>query len=155
MKEHGISLRAAAECDMPDLLEWRNHPETRKSSFNTDSITPEAHEAWFKKKLVSAETVIYIAMSGSDKIGSARFEDTGEAIRTSVMLNQAFFGKRLGSKVIAIETKKYKSEKKPSKPLVAEIKTSNAASIRAFAKADFKESFVTLVHAGEEEKNDA
>lgn len=116
---------------------------------------PETHEAWFKKKLVSAETVIYIAMSGSDKIGAVRFDAAGEAVKTSVMLNPAFFGQGLGSKVIAIGTEKYLRENRPAKPIVAEIKTDNAASIKAFAKAGFKESFVTLVHNDKGKKNDA
>lgn len=141
-----IDLRAATVADMADLLEWRNHPETRKSSFNTDAITPEAHEAWFKKKLASTDTVIYIAISGTDKLGTIRFEDNGETIKTSVMLNPAFFRQGLGSKVIAIGTEKYRMEKKTARPIFAEIKTDNAASLRAFAKAGFKESFVTLIY---------
>ncbi len=145
-EEKTISLRTATEADMADLLEWRNHPDTRKSSFNTDIITPEAHEAWFKRKSASADTLIYIAMSGTDKLGTIRFEDNGEAIKTSVMLNPAFFGQGLGSKVIAIGMEKYRREKRPAKPIVAEIKTGNLASLRAFAKAGFKESFVTLVY---------
>ncbi len=153
-EEMTISLRTATETDMADLLAWRNHPETRKSSFNTDAITPEAHEAWFKKKLASTDTLIYIAISGTDKLGTIRFEDNGEAIKTSVMLNPAFFGRGLGSKVIAIGIEKYRMEKRPTKPIVAEIKTGNAASLKAFAKAGFKENFVTLVYEDKGKRND-
>lgn len=146
VKEH-LRLGIVEECDMA------NHPDTRKCSFNTDTITPEGHEAWFKKKLASADTVIYIAMSGKDKIGTIRFEDIGETIKTSVMLNPAFFGQGLGSKVIAIGTEKYLREKRPAKPIVAEIKTGNTASLRAFAKAGFNESFVALVYEDKGKKN--
>ncbi|MEK6759607.1 MAG: GNAT family N-acetyltransferase [Deltaproteobacteria bacterium] len=148
-----ISLRYADGSDMADLLEWRNHPDTRKSSFNTDAITPEAHEAWFKKKLASTDTVIYIAISGTDKLGTIRFEDNGETIKTSVMLNPSFFGQGLGAKVVAIGTEKYLREKSPANPIIAEIKTDNTASLKAFAKAGFKESFVTLIYEDKGKKN--
>lgn len=153
-EDNMISLRTATEADMADLLEWRNHPETRKASFNMDAIAPEAHEAWFKRKIASPETLIYIAISGKDKLGTVRFEDDGETIKTSVMLNPAFFGQGLGSKVISIATEKYLREKRPAKPIVAEIKTGNAASLRAFAKAGFKESFVTLIYEDKGNRDD-
>lgn len=149
-----ISLRTATEADMADLLAWRNHPETRGASFNTDPITPESHEAWFKRKLASPETLIYIAMSETEKLGTIRFEDNGETIKTSVMLNPAFFGQGLGPKVIAIGTEKYLREKRPAKPIVAEIKTGNTASLKAFAKAGFKESFVTLIYEDRGNRDD-
>lgn len=149
-----VDLRTATEADMADLLEWRNHPETRGASFNTEMIMPEAHEAWFKRKLASTDTVIYIAVSGKDKLGTVRFEDDGETIKTSVMLNPAFFGQGLGSKVISIATEKYLREKRPAKPIVAEIKTGNTASLRAFAKAGFKESFVTLIYEDKGNRDD-
>lgn len=149
-----ISLRTATEADMTDLLAWRNHPETREASFNKDMITPEAHEAWFRRKLASPETLIYIAFSGNDKLGTVRFEDGGETIKTSIMLNPAFFGQGLGSKVISIATEKYLREKRPAKPIVAEIKTGNTASLRAFAKAGFKESFVTLIYEDKGKRDD-
>lgn len=152
-EEKKISLRTATEADMADLLAWRNHPDTRGASFNTDPIAPETHEAWFKKKLASADTVIYIAISGTDKIGTIRFEDNGETIKTSVMLNPAFFGKGLGPKVISLATEKYLREKSPAKPIVAEIKTDNTASLKAFAKAGFKESFVALIYENKGKKN--
>lgn len=149
-----ISLRTATEADMADLLAWRNHPETREASFNTDPITPEAHEAWFQRKTASPDTVIYIAMSGKDKLGTVRFEDDGETIKTSVMLNPAFFGQGLGPKVISIATEKYLREKRPAKPIAAEIKTGNTASLKAFSKAGFKESFVTLIYEDKGNRDD-
>lgn len=153
-EEKMISLRTATEADMADLLAWRNHPDTRGASFNTDPITPEGHEAWFRKKLASTETVIYIAMSETDKLGTIRFEDNGETIKTSIMLNPVFFGQGLGPKIISIATEKYLKEKRPAKPLIAEIKTGNTASLKAFAKAGFKESFVTLIYEDRGNRDD-
>lgn len=61
------------------------------------------------------------------------------------MLNPDFLGKGLGSKVIILGTEIFIKEKKPAKPIIAEIKKDNIASVKAFQKAGFKENFTTYV----------
>lgn len=143
--ENEIRLRGAEERDMEDLLEWRNHPEVRKNFFNSAAVSLEEHAKWFRKKLSDSKTAIYMALIGEDKIGSIRFEDSGDAIKTSVMLNPAFFGTGLGSKVVIAGTRKFLRENKTEKPIIAEIKKDNIASINAFEKAGFKEGFRTFI----------
>ena len=91
-------------------------------------------------------TIIYMAYHGESKIGSIRFENKGDAINISVMLNPEFLCKGFGSEVIRLGTKKFISEKGHRKPLIAEIKKDNIVSIKAFEKAGFKESHSTFVY---------
>ncbi|MBI5888761.1 MAG: GNAT family N-acetyltransferase [Deltaproteobacteria bacterium] len=144
-KDAEINFRYIDESDVEDLFEWRNHPEVRKNSFNMAPLIFKEHEEWFKRKIKNSDTTIYMACCGNDKIGSIRFEDNGEVEKVSVMLNPKFTGKGLGSKIIRIGTWKFISEKKPGKPVVAEIKRDNIASIKAFERAGFKESFITFI----------
>lgn len=144
-KDAEIKIRDIDESDAEDLFEWRNHPEARKNSFNTAPLIFKEHEKWFKRKIKNPDTTIYMACCGNDKIGSIRFEDNGEVKKVSVTLNPKFAGKGLGSKIIRVGTGKFISEKKPGKPVVAEIKRDNMASIKAFEKAGFKESFITFI----------
>jgi RimJ/RimL family protein N-acetyltransferase len=137
---------------MIDLLHWRNHPEARKRSFNTNEIEWDQHENWFKAKSRDPNTSIYIACYEVHKIGSIRFECKGDIATVSVMLNPDFLGKKLAARVIRLGTEEFIREKGRNKTILAEIKGDNMASVRAFQKAGFKKSYVTYVF---NDKNDS
>ena len=132
--------------DIGDLFKWRNHPVIREYSFNKEPISRDQHERWFKEKSKDPNSQIYIACFKDDKIGIVRFDEKGDVIKVSVMLNPEFLGKGLGAEVIRLGTERFISEKKPCKPIIAEIKKDNIASIKAFQKAAFKESHSTFVY---------
>ncbi len=140
-----VRLRHVKNEDINDLFKWRNHPDIRRNSFNTKPITWTEHENWFKKKSIDPNVKIYIAYYGINKIGSIRFEVKGDVIKINVMLNPDCLGKGFGAETIRLGTKKYISDKRPEKPLIAEIKPDNTASIKAFQKTGFKESHLTYV----------
>jgi RimJ/RimL family protein N-acetyltransferase len=140
-----INIRKLQSDDLYDLFEWRNHPEIRKSSFNSDPISIQEHEKWFKDKIQDQKTAIYIAFDKNNKIGTIRFEDKSEYIKVSVMLNPEYFGRGLGSSVIKLGTEKFIHEKNPVKVLMAEIKTDNMTSIKSFQKAGFEESHISYI----------
>ncbi len=140
-----IRLRNAKISDIDDLFKWRNDPVVRKNFFNTNPVSWDEHKKWFEVKSQDADTTIYMAHYGENKIGSIRFENKSEAIKLSVMLNPDFLGKGLGAEVIRLAAKKFMSEKETRKPLIAEIKKDNITSIKAFQKAGFKESYLTFV----------
>lgn len=98
--------------DIDDLFWWRNHPVIRKNSFNTESISRDEHERWFKKKSKDKNSQIYIACFKDDKIGIVRFEEKGDVIKVSVMLNPDYLGKGFGSEVIRLGTERFIGEKK-------------------------------------------
>lgn len=141
-------LRNVEPGDIDDLFEWRNHPEIRKNSFNTSPISRNEHEKWFNEKTEDPLTTIYIACCGDVKIGSIRFENKdNKVIKVSVMLNPDFFGKGFGVEIIKLGTEKFVSEKHPERPLIAEIKKDNIASIKAFQGAGFKQSYLTFIYS--------
>lgn len=142
-----VKIRKAGISDMADLYKWRNHPETRTNSFNPNSISWDEHEKWFIRRIEDTNTTIYIACSENQKIGSIRFEDKGEAIKVSVMLNPDCSGKGFGSKIIRLGTEKFIKERQPDKPMHAEIKKDNIASLKAFQKAGFEESYSVFVYS--------
>ena len=142
-----IEIREIQDDDINDLFNWRNHPEVRKNFFNTNPISWDEHEKWFKAKIKDSYTSIYIACSGKDKVGSIRFEDKSDVIKVSVMLNPDFLGKGFGSEVIRLGTERFIKEKNPDKPIHAEIKKDNIASLKAFQRAGFEESYSVFVYS--------
>ncbi|MGA1870291.1 MAG: GNAT family N-acetyltransferase [bacterium] len=140
-----IILRHVGPGDSKDLFHWRNNPDVRKNFFNSEPLAWDEHEKWFHTQLKDPKTVAYMAYKKENKIGTIRFEDHGSSIKVSVMVNPAWIGKGFGTDLIERGVALYRSEKKNMKPIVAEIKIENKASVKAFQKAGFKESFVTYV----------
>lgn len=141
-KGRKLDIRVADLTDIKDLFDWRNHPQARKGSFDTNAITWEQHEAWFKKKLHDPLATIYIFSSDKVKLGSIRFEQKDKGIWVSVMLNPGYTGKKLGSQLIKLATKKYIRENRSGKQFIAEVKTDNVISNKTFLKAGYKESHI-------------
>lgn len=141
-----IKLRTIEPDDIYKLFEWRNHPDIQSKSFNTNPILWVEHEKWFKAKINDPDTTIFMAYCGENSIGSIRFENKDDAVKVSVMLNPSFIGKGFGTEIIRLAVKKFVSEKKSNKPIIAEIKKDNIASIKAFQKAGFKENYLTFVY---------
>ena len=146
MNDIHLRIREMNSEDMDDLFIWRNHPDNRKNFFNPDPVGREEHERWFNKKLRDAESIVYIAYYGGDKIGSVRFEKKEDYISTSVILSPNFKGMGFGSRIIQLGVMTFISEKKPTKPIKADIKSDNIVSIKAFQRAGFKESHLTYVY---------
>lgn len=149
-----VRIRALEEEDIKDLYAWRNHPDVRKHCFNVAPILWEEHEKWFNTKIMSKNTVIYIAFFEEQKLGSIRFENDNVCIKVSVMLNPDFWGKGLGSEVIKIGTSKFIKENDPQVPITAEIKIGNKASLSSFTNADFEAQYITCVYGGRRAKNE-
>jgi len=140
-----INLTKAEITDINDIFEWRNHPDIRKNFFNQELLSWEEHEKWFMAKLKDPDTTIYMAHYRNEKVGAIRFEANDSVIKTSLMLNPDFLGKGFGSKVIKLGVEKFIMEKKPDMQIIAEIKSGNLSSIKAFQNAGFKESHVTYI----------
>jgi len=133
-----IRLEEATKENSRILWEWRNHPKIRSRFFNSDPVSWEDHEIWFDKKIKDANTIIYIAVSGQDKVGVIRFESIGKETSVSVNLHPDCFGRGMGSVIIKLGTEKMLKENTFCQSVVARIKTGNVASRKAFMKAGYK-----------------
>ena len=145
MRTIQLKLRDVEDQDCQDIYDWRTHPLVCQNSFNSAAFSYADHEAWFQRKRQSPETTIYIAFCDDQKVGVVRFEDEKQSVNVSVMLNPQFIGQGLGGKLIELGVKRLKEQKQSQKPIIAEIKEDNFASIKAFEKAGFKKSHVTYV----------
>lgn len=142
-----IKLKDPQDSDVQDLFEWRNHQIVRKNSFNVSPISWQEHVNWYKLKKKDPNVTIYIAYYKRSKIGVIRFEDKDDVIKVSITLNPVFIGRGMGKKVIRCATEKFVADKKPNKPIIAEIKKGNVASSKSFQMAGFKEKHSVFVYS--------
>lgn len=112
-------MRPARLSDSETLLKWRDDPVTRRNSFITRVITREEHEVWLPKHLSELQI---IEVDGK-AAGVLRMSPNGEV---SVTIAPEFRHKGIASKVL-----------KDCVNCHANIKPSNAFSIKAFLNAGF------------------
>jgi len=109
----------------------------RRNSFNSDVIPWREHEGWFGRRLVSADTRIYILEEGDRPVAQIRYEkrdSTAEVGDISVAASDR--GKGYGKRVL-LETLSLACEELKIRELFAVVKYDNAASLRAFLSAGF------------------
>jgi UDP-2,4-diacetamido-2,4,6-trideoxy-beta-L-altropyranose hydrolase len=148
--EERLKLRPANLNDCKIMWEWRNDPETRKVSFNTEPIPFDEHKEWFYKSLKDPSRHIYIIMLENKKVGVVRLDvNNSEA---EIHINIAPDSRGMGIGPRAIKRACEKAFELGVKRIKATIKPENKASISAFSKAGFivkrKEKTVEMEMSG-------
>jgi len=140
-----MNYRDAEPLDCDWILTCRNDPETRNQSFNSKEISLEEHTLWFNRSLTMTNRKIIIAEYEFTRIGVVRldYEDV-ETIEISVFLEPEQRGKGYGQ-IILKGINEYAVEWLPSlKQIVALVKQTNLASIRAFTKLGYIQQHVSV-----------
>lgn len=136
-----VQLRRAERDDCSLLWQWANDAVVRESSFNTASIPWETHEPWFHNKLTSANTLILVAEQDGAPIGQIRFDLEGGRAAVDISLDRQNRGQEHGLEIL-LKGVALLSDHAAASEVIAEVKTSNAASRRLFEKAGFQEAGV-------------
>jgi len=133
-----FNIRFVREEDSKDLYNWRKDKRVSQWCCEENDIDFNSHQKWFKSKMESDKTKIFIAENViGEKLGQVRFDKTEKGIYISVNLNPDFFGKGIGAKFIGSATDRYLRDFN-EKQIYAEIKSENISSIKAFEKAGYK-----------------
>ena len=120
----GLLLRKAKMPDLELLYEWRNHPNTRNASHNTNKITPAEHENWLQTSLTNPDRSIYIAEENGCPIGTVRVDRCEEVFELSWTVAPESTGRGIGKRIVREVADKIKGQ------IRAEIKVGNTASKR-------------------------
>jgi len=126
-----LKLRQANANDIDILFEWANDNAVRQNSFNPGKISFDNHQKWFKNKLASKNTFIYILEKDNKKIGQIRVDFENDFWLIDYSIDKTQRGN--GSGKIMIELLLQKKHL----PLKAKVKIKNIASCKVFEKLDF------------------
>lgn len=144
-----VTLRAVRPEDCRRLWEWRNDPVTRGASFHSGWIPFEQHERWFNSRLSSSEDRIFVVLDPAGKeVGYVRFKLVGQDAEVSVALDPRRRGQGYGPAAIQAASNLLLSSG-PIHRVIARVKCSNGASRKAFERAGFVRTGVTV--AGKDE----
>lgn len=125
--------------DCAFLLELRNDEEVRRSSFHTDPVTREEHEAWLRHVLADPERQLFIAenMEDDEPVGQIRLDMEGErGYEISYSVVPRCRGQKIGTIMIGTLMRHLTSPAGDVR-VFARVKPGNIASQRVFCHNGF------------------
>lgn len=143
MSGSGVALRPATAHDRLAVWQWRNDPGARAASRDSRAIPFDTHAGWFDAAVRSEDSRLFVIQAGSEPAGVVRLDRAGNG--ASVHIDVALPWRERGAGVDALRAVCDEAFGRLALGhLVAEVKTNNLASRRAFARAGFR-----VVEAGE------
>jgi RimJ/RimL family protein N-acetyltransferase len=132
-----LTIRLARLDDAQRLWSWRNDPDTRRASHNTDAITRDQYTRWFESCLSRNNSIMLIAELHREAIGTVRFDKRRDSY-LEVIINIAPHArsKKLGAPCLR-EACNFVLKKKAA-GFHAEIRQENTASIHIFQQCGFR-----------------
>jgi RimJ/RimL family protein N-acetyltransferase len=135
-----LALRPASESDADWLLELRNDPAVRSASRRTGAVRPEEHREWLRRTLRDPDCTLLVAELDGRPIGQVRFDRlASNECEISVSVVASHRRRGLGTELIKAGVD-WLRRKAPDATVVAEVRTGNDASYRAFRTAGFRET---------------
>lgn len=130
-------IRKANKGDCKEIFRWRNDPESRDMSIDSEHVNYEDHYEWFLKSLSNPDRELYIGEIERERIGICRFDFNSESLTTkvSININPASRGKGFGKSLLVYAIDEYELEKQTV--MIAQIKKHNIASVKIFEYAGF------------------
>jgi RimJ/RimL family protein N-acetyltransferase len=120
-----LSLRPVEMADADLLLLWRNDPETRQASHNSDEVMLESHLTWLNTSLSNPEQrLLWIAEVDGKAVGTCRADRAENVWELSWTIAPDARGKGVAHQMLS-KLVHYFDE-----PLVAQVKAGNLASIK-------------------------
>lgn len=132
-----ISANLATIEDAKLLFKIQN-ASVKRGFFNSNNlIAYKDHIEWFKKKLKSNSKIYIGKNSIKKKFGYVRFDEVkGNIFEVSLGNLPSFYGKGLGTLMLAKSIKKFKKKYKPKK-IISAVKKFNIRSAKCFLKNKF------------------
>jgi len=135
-----LAVRPARPADALELLRWRNDPLVRAMSRTGEPIAEAAHLAWYTEACRDPGRVLLIGCRAERALGMVRFDRRPPAAwEASILLAPEARGQGLGADLLALGLGRLESLQGPTEVL-AQIRDSNAASIRLFESLGFRRS---------------
>ena len=132
MKSNVIRLRPVTIQDADLLLDWRNDPETRNASHNTEIVQREEHISWLTRTLNNPSRQLFIAEEKEVPVGTVRADFADGVYELSWTVAPDARGRGVGTRMVA------QLANQIPVPIRAEVKSGNTASARIAEHAGMK-----------------
>ena len=134
-----VVIRNTTMKDAELIRAWRNHPDIRLSSHNTNEIDLERHLDWMENALTNDRVCLLIGEANKGPIGVVRFDLQEDTSVISIYLAPHHMGKGLGIRLLCAGHDWLAVNKPMIKIIRASIKPDNIRSQKTFLKAGYRQ----------------
>jgi len=132
-------LRPAAPDDAARLLEWRNDPDVVRFSLTGRPVLAIDHDAWLVARLARPNVRLWIAEEAGEPVGQVRVDLEQEIGTVSIAVAPAHRGRGVGTSMLRALLVALEGDA-GVRTLLAVVHLENAASLRAFERAGFRDT---------------
>jgi phosphinothricin acetyltransferase len=133
-----IELRVPRGEDAVRVWAWNGAADVRAQSLDRRPIPLSSHLSWWSRRIDAEDAPIWIVEDAGEPVGVIRIDPIvgepfgGARARISIALAPSARGRGVGRRAIELACAAW------GRPLVAEIRTTNTASLAAFEAAGFR-----------------
>ncbi len=138
-----ITVRPAQLDDAQKIWKIRNEPQARAVAASQDAIPLAPHIAWFNDKYFKRrDNFCFVGEVDGNVVGYCRFDLDDDHYLNSIAVSSSMHGKGIGAILLDQSIKQLRADK----PIHAEVRKHNIASVKIFERNGFKKT-------SEDEKN--
>lgn len=142
----GCYLRRALDSDATQVFNLSNERSVRINSIDQTPIKWQEHLQWYSDKINNEHSIYLLAFNGSDEfVGQVRFDLREDDAVISISINKNFRGKGLSSPLLIKSSFQLLKDRPNIKSILAYIRPTNTASIKAFLSATYFYSHEELI----------
>ena len=121
-----LTVRKAVMADWEILLEWKNDPETRKSSHDPIVVEAEAHKQWLEANLDKPDSsLLIIELTEGEPVGTVRIDkEENDLSLLSWTVSPSARGRGYGKEMVKLVAESIPGQVR------AEVKSGNMASVK-------------------------
>jgi spore coat polysaccharide biosynthesis predicted glycosyltransferase SpsG/ribosomal protein S18 acetylase RimI-like enzyme len=133
-----VDTRPVTAADAELLRGWRNDPETRAASRNTDAVPFDAHVRWLEGMLARDDRLLLIGSDAAGDVGTVRWEQRGSnEWEVSITVAPERRGKGFARPLLAAGERALEARVRRPVLCLASVRTNNRASMSLFMKAGY------------------
>jgi UDP-2,4-diacetamido-2,4,6-trideoxy-beta-L-altropyranose hydrolase len=136
-----ITIRKARQSDSVPVFAWRNDALTRQMSRSSEEVEWTAHQLWFAATLRDPDRLLLLCEQepSGQRVAMVRFDLTADRTKALISINlaPASRGQKLSVPCIKAALDHLRINFPSVSEVIAEIKTANVASQKAFEALGF------------------
>ncbi|MCB2407728.1 UDP-2,4-diacetamido-2,4,6-trideoxy-beta-L-altropyranose hydrolase [Hymenobacter lucidus] len=141
-----LTVRRAEATDAHQYFTWANDPDVRRNAIQPELIAWSNHLDWFARRLVDADSFLYIFERAGTPVGQVRIEFTGSEGTIDYSVDSAFRGQGLGLAILRRALGQLRRDKPSAWALVGQVKAGNLPSCRVFQRLGFAQLAALRLH---------
>jgi len=135
-----MRIRLVTSQDSRLIFSWRNDPQTRKMSLNSQEIPWITHCRWLERSITNPRILLLICEHETfhEEIAIVRFDLSDDAAEVSINVSPHMRGKKIAKRCLKMAISFLKIQSPEVKIITALVKDINFASHSVFKSLEFK-----------------